>query len=89
MISSINHKEKKPGGGRDIAHTKTMAQQEPLGHTLQSLLYFMQSLKVTGAYNSQKSMKSNEIQGELQLTKTELSISKHHLHAKAFPHVRK
>lgn len=28
-----------------IAHTKTMAQQEPLRHTLQLLLYLMQSLK--------------------------------------------
>lgn len=30
-----------------------------------------------GAYHSQKSMANNKIQGELQLTKTELSTSKH------------
>lgn len=51
--------------------------------------FIMQSLKMTGGYQSPKSMANNKIQGELWFIKTELSTSKYHLHAKAFPHCQK
>lgn len=51
--------------------------------------FFVQSLKMTGGYQSPKSMANNKIQGELRLIKTELSISKYRLHTKAFPHCQK
>lgn len=56
---------------------------------LQLLLYFVQSLKVTGGYQCPKSMANNKIQEELWLIKTEISTPKYHLHTEAFPHQQK
>jgi len=87
-FSYINHKEEE-ARERDTAHTKNYGPGGIFQAHSSVVTVLYAEPKSDGVHNSQKSMANNKSQGELQLTKTELNTSKHHLHAKAFPHVRK